>query len=53
MKYIKLMKKYKYNKGLFISMQYKKLLNKKDPIDKEIIRLVKKGELKIGTVKVK
>ncbi len=31
-------------------MQYKKLLNKKDPLDKEIIHLVKKGELKIGTV---
>lgn len=29
-------------------MQYKKLLNKKDPLDKKIIDLVKKGELKIG-----
>jgi len=49
-KHIKLIKKYKYNKGLFISMKYKKLLNKKDPLDKKIIRLVKKGELKIGIV---
>jgi len=31
-------------------MKYKKLLNKKDPLDKKIIRLVKKGELKIGIV---
>ena len=29
-------------------MKYKKLLNKRDPLDKEIIHLVKKGELKIG-----
>jgi len=50
---IKLIKKYKYNKSLFIPMQYKKLLNKKDPLDKEIIRLVKKGDLKIGITKVK
>jgi len=52
-KHIKLIKKYKYNKSLFIPMQYKKLLNKKDPLDKEIIRLVKKGDLKIGITKVK
>lgn len=48
MNYINLFKKYIYNKRLFICMQYKKLLNKKDPLDKEIIHLVKKGELKIG-----
>ena len=33
-------------------MQYKKLLNKKDPLDKKIIRLVKKGELKIGITNI-
>jgi hypothetical protein len=32
---------------------YKKLLNKKDPIDKQILKLVKEGELKVGLVLVK
>ena len=32
--------------------RWKKLLNKKDPIDKKIIQLEKKGELKIGVVKL-
>ena len=29
---------------------YKKLFNKKDPIDKQILKLVKEGELKVGFV---
>lgn len=32
---------------------YKKLLNKKDPIDKIILELVKKGMLSVGIVMVK
>jgi len=32
---------------------YKKLLNKKDPIDRQILNLVKKGDLKIGIVMIK
>jgi len=28
-------------------------LNKKDPLDKQILKLTKKGELKIGVVRVK
>ena len=32
---------------------YKKLLNKKDPLDERILKLVKKGDLKIGVVGVK
>ena len=33
--------------------EYKKVLNKKDPVDKEILKLIKKGELKIGVVPIK
>jgi hypothetical protein len=36
-----------------IEPDYKKLLNKKDPIDKQILDLVKQGELKIGIVWLK
>ena len=32
---------------------YRKLLNKKDPVDKQILKLEKKGELKVGIVWVK
>jgi hypothetical protein len=32
---------------------YKRLLNKKDPLDKQILKLVKQGELKIGVVEIK
>ena len=32
---------------------YKKLLNKDDPIDKMILKLAKKGELTVGVVWVK
>ncbi len=32
---------------------YKKLLNKKDLFDKQILKLVKHGELKIGVVEIK
>lgn len=32
---------------------YKKLLNKKDPLDERILQLAKNGELKIGVVRVK
>ena len=32
---------------------YKKLLNKKDPLDERILKLVKNGDLKIGVVGVK
>ena len=32
---------------------YKKLLNKRDPIDKQILKLVKHGELSIGVVEIK
>jgi len=31
---------------------YKRFLNKKDPIDKKILKLVKKKELSIGIVKI-
>jgi len=33
-------------------MKYKKLLNKKDPLDKKIIRLVEEGELTIKIVEL-
>jgi hypothetical protein len=32
---------------------YKRVLNRKDPFDKEILNLVKQGELKIGVVEIK
>jgi len=32
---------------------YKKLLNKKDPLDKQILNLAKPGELKVGVVWIK
>lgn|GEM_PF-3026214 len=32
---------------------YKKLLNKKDPFDKQILKLVKHGELTIGVVQIR
>ena len=32
---------------------YKKILDKKDPFDKQILKLVKQGELKIGVVEIK
>ena len=32
---------------------YKKLLNKKDPLDRLILNLAKQGELKVGVVWVK
>jgi len=31
----------------------KKILNKKDPLDKQILKLAKKGELNVGVVQVK
>ena len=31
---------------------FKTLLNKKDPLDEQILKLVKNGELKIGVVQV-
>ena len=33
-------------------LEYKKLLNKKDPIDKQILELTKKGELDIKIVEL-
>jgi len=36
-----------------IEPDYKKLLNKKDPIDRQILNLVKQGELKVGIVRIK
>ena len=36
-----------------IEPNYKKLLNKKDPIDRQILNLVKQGELKVGIVRIK
>jgi len=54
---------YDFNKHCFICKEcghelvdkrkIKKLLNKKDPIDKEILKLHKKNELSIGIVKIK
>jgi len=35
------------------NLAYKALLNKKDPLDERILKLVKNGELKIGVVQVK
>ena len=32
---------------------YKKLLNTKDPLDKQILNLVKQGELKVAVVGMK
>jgi len=32
---------------------YRKLLNKKDSVDKEILKLAKEGELKVGVVEDK
>ena len=34
-------------------LEYKKLLNKKDPLDKQILKLTKKGELEIKIVELK
>ncbi len=34
-------------------LEYKKLLNKKDPLDKQILELTKKGELDINIVELK
>ena len=34
-------------------LDYKKLLNKKDPLDKQILKLAKQGKLKIGVVSIK
>jgi len=34
-------------------LEYKKLLNKKDPLDKQILELTKKGELDIKIVDLK
>ena len=34
-------------------LEYKKLLNKKDPLDKQILELTKKGELNIKIVELK
>ena len=36
-----------------LKQNYKKLLNKDDPIDKLILELAKKGELNVGVVQVK
>ena len=36
-----------------LAYSYKQLLNKKNPLDKQILKLAKKGELKVGIVKVK
>ena len=33
-----------------LGADYKKLLNKKDPIDKQILKLAKQGELKVDVV---
>ena len=35
-----------------MDLNYKKYLNKKDPIDNVILELIKKNKLKIGVVKV-
>jgi len=37
----------------FWESEYKKLLNKKDPLDKMILELAEKGELKVNAVGVK
>ena len=34
-------------------LEYKKVLNKKDPLDKQILELTKKGELNIKIVELK
>ncbi len=34
-------------------LEYRKLLNKKDPLDKQILELTKKGELDIKIVELK
>ncbi len=34
-------------------VNYKKLLNKREPLDNLILKLVKQGELEIGVVKIK
>ncbi|UCF12946.1 MAG: hypothetical protein JSW06_01485 [Thermoplasmatales archaeon] len=34
-------------------LDYKELLDEEDPIDKLILELAEKGELKVGTVEVK
>jgi len=34
-------------------IEYKKLLNKKDPLDNQILKLTKKGELEIKIVELK
>jgi len=34
-------------------MNYKKLLNRKDPLDRKILVLAERGELKINTTKLK
>ena len=36
-----------------LESDYKKLLNKNDPLDKQIIMLAKEGELKISVVPIK
>lgn len=36
-----------------MTKKYRKLLNKKGPIDREILKLAKKGELKVGIVEIK
>ena len=36
-----------------LKSDYKALLNKKDPLDGRILKLVKNGDLKIGAVEVK
>ena len=41
------------NKKFEFESDYKKVLNKKDPFDKQILNLVKQGELKIGVVGIK
>ena len=40
-------KKYQWRRDI---LNIKKYLNKKDPIDKEILFLSKKGEIKVGLV---
>ena len=41
------------NNNKKLNYSYKKILNKKDPLDKQILKLTKKGELKVGVVQVK
>jgi hypothetical protein len=41
------------NKKFEFESDYRKVLNKKDPFDKQILNLVKHGELKIGVVGIK